>query len=158
MLGVGADRELRAETVTSAPPEVVWRTLTDLSLMPRWSPELVRMVPLKGGGLRQGQWYVGVNRRGWVVWPTRNVVSRVEPPSLLAWDTVTSGARWTYRLTPEGAGTRVTLVRDVPRRVTFLSNVVAGAVLGGVSAHADELEEGMAVTLERLRATAEGSC
>ena len=63
-----ADRELRAETVIDAPPEKVWATLTDLSRMPEWSPELLKMVPLKRGGLRLGQWYLGVNRRKAMVW------------------------------------------------------------------------------------------
>ncbi|MCB0896562.1 MAG: SRPBCC family protein [Nocardioidaceae bacterium] len=49
-----ADRELRAETEVAAPPERVWALLTDLSNLPDWSPELVRMVPLKRGGLRVG--------------------------------------------------------------------------------------------------------
>ena len=35
--------------------------------MPDWSPELVRMLPLKGGGMRRGQWYLGINRRKGVV-------------------------------------------------------------------------------------------
>ena len=53
--------------------------LTDVRRMPDWSPELVRMMPLKRGGLRLGQWYLGINRRKAVVWPTRSVVAGVEP-------------------------------------------------------------------------------
>ncbi len=45
-----ADRELRAEADVAAPPERVWALLTNFSRMFEWSPELVRMVPLKGGG------------------------------------------------------------------------------------------------------------
>ena len=70
------ERELHAEVSVAAPAEQVWAALTDLRRMPRWSPELVRMLPLKRGGLRVGQTYLGVNRRGAVVWPTRNVVAR----------------------------------------------------------------------------------
>ena len=73
-----ADRELRAEATTAVPPERVWGLLTDLDRMPEWSPELVRMVPLKTGGLRPGQWYLGINRRKAVVWPTRSVVAVLE--------------------------------------------------------------------------------
>jgi uncharacterized protein YndB with AHSA1/START domain len=57
------DRELRAEATVAAPPEAVWALLTDFGRMPDWSPELVRMLPLKRGGLRVGQWYLGINRR-----------------------------------------------------------------------------------------------
>ena len=71
--------------------------------MPDWSPELVRMVPLKRGGLRVGQWYLGINRRKAVVWPTRSVVAVLEPGRLLAWDTKSSGARWIWELEPATA-------------------------------------------------------
>jgi uncharacterized protein YndB with AHSA1/START domain len=150
-----ADRELRAEAVVDAPPEQVWALLTDFSRMPRWSPELVRMVPLKRGGLRVGQWYLGINRRKAAVWPTRSVVSVLEPGRVVAWDTTSSGARWIWELAPEGSGTRVVHRRPVPRRITAISKVFAPLLLGGSESHADELEAGMAQTVERLRATVE---
>jgi uncharacterized protein YndB with AHSA1/START domain len=152
---MSADRELRAETVIDAAPEKVWATLTDLRRMPEWSPELLRMMPLKRGGLRVGQWYLGVNRRKGVVWPSRNVVATLEPGTSLAWDTKTSGARWIYELTPEGAGTRVVHRRPVPARLTVISRAFAPVALGGSDGHADELEAGMAQTLARLKAAAE---
>lgn len=151
-----ADRELRTETVIDASPEQVWAVLSDLKRMPDWSPELVKMLPLKRGGLRVGQWYVGVNRRKAVVWPTRNVVATLEPGQSLAWDTKTSGARWIYELSADGAGTRVVHRRPVPARLTRLSSLFAPALLGGAVGHADELEEGMAQTLARLKAAVEG--
>ena len=153
-----ADRELRAEAVVAAPPARGWALLADLGRMPDWSPELVRMVPLKPGGLRVGQWYLGVNRRHWVVWPTRNVVAVLEPGRSLAWDTTSSGARWIWELEPAdpaGTTTRVVHRRPVPRRLTGLSRVFAPVALGGSVGHADELEAGMAQTVARLRAAVE---
>jgi uncharacterized protein YndB with AHSA1/START domain len=147
-----ADRELRAETHVDAPPEQVWAALSDLSRMPDWSPELVRMVPLKRGGLRVGQWYLGINRRKAVVWPTRSVVAEVEPGRRLTWDTKSSGARWIWELVPEGDGTRVVHRRPVPTGITGMSKVFAPLFLGGSEGHADELEAGMARTVERLKA------
>ncbi|WP_110206100.1 SRPBCC family protein [Nocardioides daejeonensis] len=152
-----ADRELVAETRIAASPEQVWAALTDFRRMARWSPETVRMQPLLRGGLRVGQCYLGVNRRGPVVWPTRNVVRVVRPAQELVWDTVTSGARWIYRLEADGAGTRLEVRRPVPRRLTRMSGLFAGALLGGVAAHADELEDGMRQTLERLRGEVESA-
>ena len=151
-----ADRELRAEATIDAPPEVVWQVLGDVRRMPELSPELVRMIPLKKGGLRPGQWYLGVNRRKGVVWPTRSVVAQVEPGRLVAWDTTSSGARWIWELSAEGEGTKVVHRRPVPRKLTGSSFVFAKAFLGGVEGHADELEEGMARSVERLKATVEG--
>ena len=150
-----ADRELRAEADVAAPPERVWAQLTDFSKMPDWSPELVRMVPLKRGGLRVDQWYLGINRRKAVVWPTRSVVAELDPGRALAWDTRSSGARWIWELSPAAGGTRVVHRRPVPRRLTGLSKVFAGAFLGGVEGHADELETGMAETVARLKVAVE---
>ena len=154
---MSARRELRVEAELAAPPEQVWAQLTDFARMPDWSPELVAMRPLKPGGLRVDQWYRGINRRKAVVWPTRNVVAELDPGRLLAWDTTSSGARWIWELEPaaDGASTRVVHRRPVPRRLTVLSTVFATAFLGGPGGHADELEAGMAETVDRLRRSAE---
>lgn len=153
-----ADRELRVEDVVAAPPERVWAVLTDVANMARWSPETVRMVPLLRGGMRPGQQYLGINRRKAVVWPTRNVVADLVPGRMIAWDTRSSGARWIWELEAEGADrTRVVHRRPVPTRLTVMSKVFAGALLGGADSHADELEAGMATTLAGLKAAVEGS-
>ncbi len=151
-----ADRELHAETTVAAPPAAVWAALTDFSRMPRWSPELVTMRPLLRGGLRVGQQYAALNRRGAVVWPTRSVVAVLEPEQTIAWDTRSSGARWIWELEPtDDGGTRVVHRRPVPRRLTRVSGLFAGALLGGAAGHADELEAGMATTVSRLKAAVE---
>jgi hypothetical protein len=150
------DRELRAEAVVRAEPERVWTLLADVGRMKEWSPELVGMWSLLPGGLRTGQQYVGLNRRRFVVWPTRSVVAVLEPGRRLAWDTRSSGARWIWELEPAGPGeTRVVHRRPVPEKLTLLSNLFAGALLGGAGGHADELEGHMQTTVERLRAAAE---
>lgn len=150
-----ADRELRAEATIAAPPDKVWSLITDTSRMPDWSPELVRMLPLKGGGMRRGQWYLGINRRKGVVWPTRNVVGVLEPGRALAWDTTSSGARWIWEVSASGEGTHVVHRRPVPERLTWVSKAFAPLLLGGSASHADELEAGMAQTVARLKAAAE---
>jgi len=150
-----ADRELRAEATLNASPDRVWELLTDLSQLPEWSPELVKMVPLKRGGLRVGQWYLGINRRKAVIWPTRSVVAAVETGRRLVWDTRSSGAQWIWELEPVEGGTRVVHRRPVPSGVTLTSKLFAPAFLGGGTEHADELEQGMARTVAGLKAAAE---
>ncbi len=156
MTDSAADRELRVETTVHATPEAVWALLTDFGEMSRWSPELVAMVPVLGGGLRVGQQYVGINRRKAMVWPTRSVVAVLEPGRSVAWDTRSSGARWIWEIEPAVAGgTRVVHRRPVPERLTAMSHLFASAFLGGAGGHADELESGMATTVARLKAAAE---
>ena len=152
---MSADRELRAETVIDAPVGAVWSVLSDVSRMPQWSDELLKMVPLKSGGLRLNQWYLGLNRRKAVIWPTRSVVSALEPEVKLAWLTKSSGAEWIYELSSEGAGTRVVHRRPVPHGITWMSKAFAPIALGGSEGHADELEVSMGRTLERIKAAVE---
>ena len=154
---MSADRELRASTVVEATPAEVWAVLGDVRRMPSLSTELVRMVPLKPGGLRPGQWYLGINRRGYAVWPTRNVVAEVVAERRLVWDTASSGARWVWELEPTAGGTLVTHRRPVPRRLTTLARVYARVFLGGIAHHVDELEGDMAHSVTRLKAVVEAS-
>lgn len=152
-----AARELRAEAQVDAPAEHVWALLTDFAQLASWSPETVRMVPLKRGGLRVGQWYLGINRRKAFVWPTRSVVADVVPGRRLVWDTPSSGAQWVWELEPVDDGrTRVVHRRPVPSKLSLGSRIVAPLALGGTEEHADELEQGMATTVAGLKAAAEG--
>jgi uncharacterized protein YndB with AHSA1/START domain len=152
---MNAERELHAEVLVAAPPAKVWAVITDTRALAEASPELLAMTPLRRGGFRVGQQYVGWNRRKAVIWPTRNVVVEVEPERRLAWDTRTSGARWIYELSPEGEGTRLVQRRPVPTRLTLVSRLFAPVALGGSEGHADELERGMAEGLARIKAIAE---
>jgi len=150
-----ADRELRAETVIDATTDQVWAVLSDLRRMPELSVETRKMLPLRRGGLRVGQQYLGINQRKWVVWPTRSKVVALEPGRKLAWYTASSGATWIYELAPEGDGTRVVHRRPVPDGLTVLSRVFAPVALGGSTGHADELEGHLGQTLSRLKAVVE---
>ncbi len=150
-----ADRELRAEAIVEASPEQVWERLTDFAQMAEWSPEMIKMVPLKRGGLRVGQWYLCFNRRKLVIWWTRSVVAAADPGRRLVWDTKTSGAQWIWELEPAEGGTRVVHRRPVPTSLTLVSRLFAPSFLGGNVEHADELEQGMARTVAGLKAAAE---
>ncbi|MEJ6549611.1 SRPBCC family protein [Corynebacterium sp. USCH3] len=144
-------RELSSSVTIDAPAQDVWSVITDFRNLAAASPELVTMVPVPPGGLREGQNYIGINRRKVVVWPTRSRIRTVSPDRELSWDTVTSGARWVYELKDTDGGTELTLRRPVPESLTTVSNLFARFLLGGAGGHADELEAGMRRTLEVLK-------
>lgn len=152
-----ADRELTAEVTIAATPERVWQVVTDFDALPERSPELVKMIGLGGGEPRVGKIYIGINRRKGVFWPTRNRIAMWEPGKTLAWDTLDSGARWIFELSPEGKGTRLVQRRPVPKKLTLLSRLFAPMALGGSKEHADELEGHMKLTLDGIKAAAESS-
>lgn len=152
-----ADRIIRSEIVVDAPPERVWQVLTDFSRLARVSPELIAMIPLKPGGLRVGQWYLGLNKRGAALWTTRNVIAELVPHRRIAWDTTTSGARWTYELTGVNASTRVTETRTIPRELTTVGRVYAALFLGGGAHHTDQLDADISETLAGLKHLTETS-
>ena len=102
------------------------------------------MVPLKRGGLRAGQWYLGINRRKAVVWPTRSVVAAVEPGRRLVWDTKSSGAQWIWELEAVEGGTRVVHRRPVPKAVTLLSKAFAPRSSVAASSMPTSSRQGMA--------------
>jgi len=105
------------------------------------------MVPLKPGGLKLGQQYLGINRRKAVIWPTRSVVAVLEPEQALAWDTRSSGARWIYELESDysnylaALGAPTKLVRKYAYRNALLPQITGLALaLGAVVAGAIVVE------------------
>jgi len=147
--------EAIAETVlVNAPPDAVWRLVSDVVRMGEWSPECrkVRLLGAKRPGL--GVRMVGLNRRGLAVWPTLSRIVRFDPGRAVAWKTRESGATWTYELEPAEGGTRLTGRRDLAAYTTLTR--VAAPLIGGAGGHDRELAAGIRTTLERIKGVAEG--
>ncbi len=136
-----------------AGPDAVWRVVSDFARMPEFSPELRKAFLVGKPGV--GATIIGVNRRGFVVWPTTSKVVRWEPGRAVAWKTRESGATWVYELEPTATGTSVTGRRVLPK-YTFGTSLL-GPVLGGAAGHDAELADGIRTTLERMRSTVEQS-
>ena len=67
--------------------------------MGEWSPECRKVIVWRRGGrVRRGTWLTGINKAGWVVWPTNCQGVVFEDDEAIGWRVVESGARWTYRL------------------------------------------------------------
>jgi uncharacterized protein YndB with AHSA1/START domain len=143
------DRRLEASVEVDASPEEVWRVVSDLKRTGEWSPECSRVILL--GRLRQGGWVLGLNRRQRVRWATLSRISELVPERVIAWKVLTNRSVWTYRLEPTSAGTRVVETRETPRGIGNFARAFTRVLLGGQVAHDDELEEGMAQGLGRIR-------
>jgi uncharacterized protein YndB with AHSA1/START domain len=140
---------ISAHVDIDAAPDRVWSVVGDVTRMPEWSPELRRLVLLGSRAPRVGSTLLGLNRRGWAVWPTTSRITRLEPGRAVAWRTRESGATWTYELEPTAAGTRLTGRRDLPA-FTF-GTTLLGPVIGGAVGHDRELADGIRTTLGRIK-------
>jgi uncharacterized protein YndB with AHSA1/START domain len=152
-----AARSLSVTRHVSASPDAVYEAVSDLARMAAWSPEYVGSWRLWRGPPTEGVRFVGWNRQGWRVWPTTCRVVVADRPREFTFESGVLGlpvARWTYRIEPDGAGSRVEERwedhRDAGRGgdvARWLGRVVTGT---DVEARAARNEAGMRRTLERL--------
>lgn len=148
--------QLESTVEIDAPPAEVWKLISDLPRMAQWSPQVVRS-KVKGGQVRQGAKFSNLNRRGPLFWPTNGKVVRFEPHRDLAFRIAENKTIWSFELTPLDGGTRTKVVqrREVPDGISQVSLVLTKYVLGGTDKFTGELREGMAQTLQRLKAEVE---
>lgn len=144
---------LQAQIDIDAPPAKVWALISDLRLMPRWSPQC-RLMKARGP-LRQGTKTVNINRRKFMYWPTTCQITEVIPEQKLAFRVNENNTVWTYELEPTDTGTRVVERRHAENGVKPTSNLVVGALFGGVPNFERELVDGMNDSLARIKAAAE---
>lgn len=145
---------LQAEIDIDAPVSRVWDLVSDLSNMPRWSPQCRVMKPL--GPIRPGTRTVNLNRHGLLFWPTTSVITEVVPEQKIAFRIPINHSVWSYELQPTAGGTRLVETRHAENGVTATSTIVTKAALGGVDSFERELLEGMNQSLARIKAAAEG--
>lgn len=102
----------RAQDTIAAPPEVVWRIVSDIARVSEWSPQCYRSEWI--GGSTQpavGARFKGYNRRGIFRWSRECRVSECEPGRVFAYSTYTGDreeTRWRYEIEPADGGTLVT--------------------------------------------------
>ena len=64
-------QDLHVSIDIAAPPAEVWKLVSDVGRMGEWSPECRKVIVWRRGGrVRRGTWITGINKAGWVVWPT----------------------------------------------------------------------------------------
>lgn len=136
-----------------APPEKVWRVLTDLDRMPEFSPTTRAMKPL--GAPKVGTWTLNWNKSGWRVWPTSSRIVAYEPEREFAFRMNENGTTWRFTLEPTQNGTKLTQVRDASAGVRWASKKGIDLLFGGEATFDRQLLDGMTTTLARIKAAAE---
>jgi uncharacterized protein YndB with AHSA1/START domain len=149
-----SDQVLHAQLDIDAPPAKVWALISDLRLMPRWSPQCRVMKTI--GPLRTGAKTVNLNRRKFLFWPTTCQITEVVPEKKLAFRVNENNTVWSYELEPTATGTRVMETRRADGGIKAVSNFLVDKVMGGVPSFERELVEGMNLSLRRIKAAAEG--
>jgi uncharacterized protein YndB with AHSA1/START domain len=157
-----------------APPERVWRLVTDVGRMGEWSPVTYKCEWLDGATHADvGARFKGYNRMAPARWWTVCEVTALEPGKLFEFRTVEVSApfsfgvgqpremtRWRYEFEPEDIGTRVTERYDVAFVPPLLAvpEKIARAIPGGgrlVDNRRAKTDRGMEETLRRLKHAAE---
>ena len=143
-------------TVLPAPPQAVYRLVTDVTRTPEWSPEVAACTWLDGADHAVvGARFAARNRRRWLRWTNRPVITAVVPNERFAFSRTEHGGgtmEWAYQLRPDASGTAVTLSYDVLRPVPKGLHIVLRVLFGVKDLQAD-LHENMRTSLERLART-----
>jgi uncharacterized protein YndB with AHSA1/START domain len=154
-----------------APPDRVWRLLSDVTRMGQWSPVTYKCEWLEGvTEPKVGARFKGYNKMFPARWWTICEVTAVEPGKLFEFRTVDGtfniGARgremtrWRYEFEPDGIGTRVKETYDVSFIPGLLRvpEAIARKIPGGgrlVDNRRAKTDQGMEETLQRLKLAAE---
>lgn len=94
----------------AAPPDSIWSSLTDVAAFPKWRPGVVRVELLPDETGQPGWREVGKHDA-----VTYRVVESARPRRLvtrIADQNLPYGGSWTYALTPDGSGTRLTITEN----------------------------------------------
>jgi hypothetical protein len=149
----GMHREASIEI--NASPKAVYDLVSDLPRMGEWSPENIGGEWQDGGSGQVGDRYIGHNRAGARAWSVPVLVTVADRGRCFAFVTRPDEGpyvRWTYRLEPSGAGTRVTEIWDVEQLPPALQSFTQEQ-LDERSRHT---AAALATTLAAIKATAEG--
>ncbi|MEU8900774.1 SRPBCC family protein [Nocardia sp. NPDC048505] len=146
-------KNLEATIDIAAPPEQVWRVVSDLKRIPEFSPQTVRTIPL--GKVKVGTFAVSVNRDGKLFWPTTARVVRMEPNSAFAFRVLENRMVWSFTLEPTATGTRLIQRRDASNGTTTFSRKAIELGMGGYDRFDGVLVQGMNQTLQGIKAAVE---
>ena len=156
--GADDDRHVSRTVRVAAPPDAVWRLVSDLPGMGRLSPENVGGRWVGGAtGPAVGARFRGANRRGLRRWSTAVTVTACEPGRRFAFDVSSLGlavSRWTYDVQPAGSGCTLTETWEDRRGRTI---DVLGRLVSGVADRSAYTATSIETTLAAVKREAEGA-
>ncbi|HUQ61592.1 SRPBCC family protein [Lentzea sp.] len=126
-----------------ATPAEVYRLVSDVSAISRWSPNATDAAYDDGAGPEAGAWFSGRNRRGDKEWTSRSQVVKAEPGAVFAF-VVDGIVEWSWTLRAQGRGT----VAEQSWRLLRLD-----PVLGRTEADVIALRDYMAASVETTLAS-----
>jgi uncharacterized protein YndB with AHSA1/START domain len=155
-----------------APPDRVWRLITNVTRMGEWSPITYKCEWLDGATeATVGARFKGYNKFSAVArWWTTCEITELEPAKVFEFRTIDGTfnigsrgkemTRWRYTFEPDGVGTRVTESYEVSFIPALLRipELIARKIPGGggaVDKQRAKTDEGMNETLRRLKERAE---
>ena len=148
--------EVSAERTIDAPPDVLWRMVSDVTRMGEWAAETTGCEWV-GGATEAvpGAKFKGKNQKGWRRWSTVCTVAEATPGESFVFDVKAGPAdisRWAYRFEKTEQGTRVT-ESWTDKRPGWMDKLT-GLVMG-VKDRGEHNRANMEHTLEQLANAAE---
>ena len=148
----------------TASPERVWELVTDISLMPRFSTELLSTAWGEGfAGPELGAQFLGTNRHPAIgEWTTLSEIIEFDAPRSFGWavgDPGNPAAVWRFGLSPTAEGTRLRYAARIgpgPSGVTMLVDREPARAGEIVRRRLAQFEAGMRATVAGIREIAEG--
>jgi uncharacterized protein YndB with AHSA1/START domain len=154
-----------ASVEIDASPERVWAVVSDITVMPRFSTELLAVQWAEGftePGL--GAKFVGTNHHPAIGrWQTTSEITAFDPPTVFAWAVgrpEMAAATWRFDLTPTATGTTTKYTAAIgpgPSGVTMLIERSPDRAEQIVRDRLAHLGKAMAATLTGIRTIAEGA-
>jgi len=147
----------------AAPPQRVWEVVSDITLMPEFSAELIGVNWVDGfTGPRLGAQFLGRNRNPVIgEWTTCSTVVVFDEHERFGWavgDPESPAATWTFELTPITGGTRLSHTACLGPGPSGVTMLVAREPHRGeeiVTRRMGQWRKGIAVTLAGVRDRAE---
>jgi uncharacterized protein YndB with AHSA1/START domain len=100
----------RSRATINAPPDSIWRALTDVEAFPSWRSDVSRVEVLSASSGRRTWREIGkhgtITFEEVVAEPPRRLIGRIADPSL------PFGGSWTYDVAPDGTVSLVTITEE----------------------------------------------